>query len=379
MSKERFSVIIDGARSPIVLKNSPLLGIRSDDLAAVVIKELVNRNPEISKSLVEDHVVGCAFPEGPQGMLMAKGISILADLPTESAAKIVNRFCGSSMDAAHQVSQAIQSGDYDCGIASGVEDMFSVPMGGFNPSFNPTLYENEYYIGMGETAENLAKELEISRDDQEAFSIHSHEKALSAIFDGRFDNEIVAIEFNSNTVSVDEGPREPNIEKIKSLAPAFDADGTITAATSSPVSLGAASLLITSNMLAEESGVKAKFRIKSRAVAGVDWRVMGSGPLPATEKALAKAGLTINDIDVIELNEAFAAQSLYVIRKGGWEIDKINLNGGAIALGHPLGCSGARLLVTLMNVMEQKELTFGLATMCIGSGQGIATIIERIN
>jgi acetyl-CoA acyltransferase len=379
MSNEKYSVIIDGKRSPIVLKNSPLLGMRSDDLAAVVIKDLVSKNSEISKSLVEDLVVGCAFPEGPQGMLMAKGISILADLPTESAAKIVNRFCGSSMDAAHQVSQAVQAGDYEYGIAAGVEDMFSVPMGGFNPSFNPTLYENEYYIGMGETAENLAQELDISRDDQEAFAVHSHEKALAAILAGRFDNEIVPIEFNGTTVSVDEGPREPNLEKIKSLSPAFDADGSITAATSSPVSLGAAALLITSNTLAEESGVKANFKIKSRAVAGVDWRVMGSGPLPATEKALVKAGLSMNDIDAIELNEAFAAQSLYVIRKGGWNMDKINLNGGAIALGHPLGCSGARLLVTLMNVMEQNDKTHGLATMCIGSGQGIATIIERIN
>ena len=379
MSNEKYSVIIDGARSPIVLKNSPLLGMRSDDLAAIVIKELVGRNPEISKDLVDDLVVGCAFPEGPQGMLMAKGISILADLPMESAAKIVNRFCGSSMDAAHQVSQAVLSGDYECGIAAGVEDMFSVPMGGFNPSFNPTLYENEYYIGMGETAENLAQELDISRDNQEAFAVHSHEKALNAISVGRFDNEIVPIEFNGAIVSADEGPREPNLEKIKSLDPAFDADGSITAATSSPVSFGAASLLITSNTLAEASGVKAKFRIKSRAVAGVDWRIMGSGPLPATEKALSKAGLSMADIDTIELNEAFAAQSLYVIRKGGWDMDKINLNGGAIALGHPLGCSGARLLVTLMNVMEQNDTTHGLATMCIGSGQGIATIIERIN
>jgi len=379
MSNEKYSVIIDGVRSPIALKNSPLLGIRSDDLAAIVIKELVSRNPEISKKLVDDLVVGCAFPEGPQGMLMAKGISILADLPTESAAKIVNRFCGSSMDATHQVSQAVQAGDYECGIAAGVEDMFSVPMGGFNPSFNPSLYESEYYIGMGETAENLAQELDISRDDQEAFAVHSHEKALAAISKGRFKNEIVPIAFNGTTVSTDEGPRKPDLEKIKSLTPAFDAAGSITAATSSPVSLGASSLLITSNTLAKHCGAKVKFRIKSRAVAGVDWRIMGSGPLPATEKALSKAGLSISDIDTIELNEAFAAQSLYVIRKGGWDMDKINLNGGAIALGHPLGCSGARLLVTLMNVMEQNNTTHGLATMCIGSGQGISTIIERIN
>jgi len=213
MSNKNYSVIIDGTRSPIALKNSPLLGIRSDDLTALIIKELLSRNPEISQEKIDDLVVGCAFPEGPQGMLMAKGISILADLPQESAAKIVNRFCGSSMDAAHQVSQAILSGDYESGIAAGVEDMFSVPMGGFNPNFNPILYENEYYIGMGETAENLAQKLDISREDQETFAIDSHKKALVAISEGRFKNEIIPIKFNDTTISIDEGPREPNIEK----------------------------------------------------------------------------------------------------------------------------------------------------------------------
>ena len=376
---DKYSVIIDGARSPIALKNSPLLGLRSDDLSAMVIKGLMDRQDNLDKSLVEDVVVGCAFPEGPQGMLMAKGIAILADLPKETGGKVVNRFCGSSMDAAHQVSQAINSGDIDCGIASGVEDMFSVPMGGFNPSFNPELYEKEYYIGMGETAENLAQELDISREDQEAFAVESHKKALKAIDSDNLDNEIIPIEFNGVTVTQDEGPRTPDLEKIKSLDPAFDSEGSITAATSSPISLGAASLLITSNTLAESSNLNAKFKIVSRSIAGVDWTVMGSGPLPATEKALSKAGMSINDIDAIELNEAFAAQSLYVIRKGGWDMNKINLNGGAIALGHPLGCSGARIMVTLMNVMEQNNLSTGLATMCIGSGQGIATIIERIN
>ncbi len=379
MKNDRFSVIIDGVRSPIALKDSPLLGIRSDDLTASIIKGLLNRNPQLPKEKIEDLVVGCAFPEGPQGMLMSRGISILADLPVDCAAKVVNRFCGSSMDSLHQVSQAISAGDYGCGVAAGVEDMFGVPMGGFNPSFNPVLYENDYYIGMGETAENLAKELNINRQDQEKFAIESHNKALTAISESRFDNEIVKVEFNGNIVSIDEGPRQPDLEKIKSLSPVFDAEGTITAATSSPVSLGAASLLMTSNEFADKYGLKGQFKIKSRAVAGVDWRLMGSGPLPATEKALSNAGLTMNDIDAIELNEAFAAQSLYVIRKGGWNMEKINLNGGAIALGHPLGCSGARILITLMNVMKQNDLTLGLATMCIGSGQGIATIIERIN
>jgi len=375
---ERYSVIIDGVRSPIGLKNGEMLGILPDELSAQVIKKLMERNQNLDPKLVEDLVLGCAFPEGPQGMLMARGVEILADLPTESAAKIVNRFCGSSMDSAHQVSQAIHAADIEAGIAAGVEDMFSVPMGGFNPSFNPELFEKEYYMGMGETAENLANELNISREDQEDFSIQSHKKALAAIENGKFNNEIVSIDNNGIEISKDEGPREPNVEKIKSLEPAFDEDGSITAATSSPVSIGASALLITSNSLAEQINSERKFKICSRAVAGVDWTTMGQGPLPATEKALQKAGMTIDDIDAIELNEAFAAQSLYVIRKGCWDLNKINLNGGAIALGHPLGCSGARIIVTLMNVMEQNNLSTGLATMCIGTGQGIATIIERI-
>jgi len=373
------SVIIDGGRSPIGLKNGKLIGMRADDLCASVVQKLLKRNENIDKKYYEDLVLGCAFPEGSQGMLISKGVAILADLPITSAAKVVNRFCGSSMDAVHQVSQSINSGDTVAGIAAGVEDMFQVPMGGFNPSFHPDLYEKEYYVGMGETAENLAKDLDISRIDQEEFSIMSHKKALKAQSEKRFNNEIFKIEFNESLIEVDEGPREPDLDKIKSLNPAFDENGTITAATSSPISIGAAAMIIMDESKANEMSLKPKFRIKSRAVAGVDWTRMGSGPLPATEKALSKAGITMNDIDIIELNEAFAAQSLYVIRKGGWDIEKINVNGGAIALGHPLGCSGSRIIITLMNAMEQNNSTLGLATMCIGTGQGIATVLERIN
>jgi len=372
------SFIIDGARSPIGTKNGQMVGVRSDDLSAQVIQGLMERNTNIPSEAIEDVVVGCAFPEGPQGMLMARSISVLSELPIESAAKVVNRFCGSSMDSVHQLSQAVIAGDIDAGIAAGVEDMFSVPMGGFNPSFHPDLYEKEFYIGMGDTAEILAKDLDISRKDQEAFSVESHKKALAAIEAGRYDNEIIPVQVNGVEVAKDEGPRTPDLDKIKSLDPAFDADGTVTAATSSPISVGAAAAIIMGGDKAKDLRVSPKFKIKSRAVAGVDWTRMGSGPLPATEKALAKAGLQLSDIDVIELNEAFAAQSLYVIRKGGWDMDKINVNGGAIALGHPLGCSGVRLLLTLINVMEQQGSTLGLATMCIGSGQGIATIIERV-
>ena len=372
------SVIIDAVRSPIGVKNGNMVGIRPDDLAAQVVKGLLARNSSVNPGKIEDIILGCAFPEGPQGMLMAKGVAILAGIPETVGGAVVNRFCGSSMDAVHQISNKIESGDIEVGIASGVEDMFSVPMGGFNPDFHPELAEQEYYIGMGETAETLAEEGNISRDAQEEFAVESHNKALDAWANGRFDNEVIPIDvYGEVTVDKDEGPRQPNLEKIQSLNPAFIENGTITPATSSPISIGASAILITSREFAETNGLKIRATIKGRSVAGVDWKRMGMGPLPATEKVLAKASLALNDIDVIELNEAFSAQSLYVLQEGGWEKSKVNLNGGAIALGHPLGCSGARIITTLLNVMEQQDAKTGLATMCIGSGQGIATIIER--
>ena len=372
------SVIIDAVRSPIGVKNGNLVGIRPDDLTAQVVKGLLNRNEKVAPEIIEDLILGCAFPEGPQGMLMAKGAAILAGLPETVSGAVVNRFCGSSMDAVHQVSSRIETGDMTVGIAAGVEDMFSIPMGGFNPDFHPQLAEQEYYIGMGETAEILAEEGHIPRTDQEDFSIGSHQKALDAWANGRFDNEIIPIDvYGEATVEKDEGPREPDLEKIKSLNPAFLENGTITPATSSPISIGASAVLITSRKFAEDNGLTIRSAISSRSVTGVDWRKMGMGPLPATEKALKQAGLTMDNVDVIELNEAFAAQSLYVIQQGNWDQSKINLNGGAIALGHPLGCSGARIITTLLNVMEQQDAKTGLATMCIGTGQGIATILER--
>lgn len=372
------AVIIDAVRSPIGVKNGKMIGIRPDDLAAQVVKGLLKRNSGLKPADVEDVVVGCAFPEGPQGMLIAKSVAILSGLPVETAGKVVNRFCGSSMDAVHQLSTAIEIGDIDVGIAVGVEDMFSVPMGGFAPDFHPDLAEQEFYIGMGETAEILADEGKISREDQEAFSIRSHENALKAYAEGKFDNELISIDIDGETtVEKDEGPREPDIEKMKSLNPAFIEGGSVTAATSSPISVGASAILVTSRAFAEKAGLKPRAEIVARAVAGVDWKKMGMGPLPATDKVLKKAGITLEDVEAIELNEAFAAQSLYVINKGKWPMDKINFHGGAIALGHPLGCSGARIITTLLNVMEQNNLKTGLATMCIGTGQGIATIIER--
>ena len=372
------SVIIDAGRSPVGLKNGQMVGIRPDDLAGQVVNQLLERNKSIDAKIVEDVVIGCAFPEGPQGMNIGKTIGVLGGLPEDSTGKVVNRFCGSSMDAVHQVSTAVDCGDIDVGLAVGVEDMFSVPMGGFAPDFHPELAEQEYYIGMGETAENLAKDLNISREDQEDFAISSHEKALKAYADGNFDKELLSINVNDEvTVENDEGPREPDVEKIKSLDPAFIEGGTVTAATSSPISIGAAAVLITIDTFAKDNNLQPRAEISARAVAGVHWNRMGMGPLPATEKALSKAGLKMDEVETIELNEAFAAQALYVIREGGWDQNKINLNGGAIALGHPLGCSGARIITTLLNVMEQQNTNIGLATMCIGGGQGIATIIKR--
>jgi len=372
------SVIVDAVRSPIGVKNGGIVGTRPDDISAQVVKGLLKRNPNLKLEMIEDVVLGCAFPEGPQGMIMGRSVAVLAGIPKEAGAKVVNRFCGSSMDAVHQLSTAIESGDIDVGIAIGVEDMFSVPMGGFAPDFHPELAEQEFYIGMGDTAENLAKEGDISREDQEAFAINSHKKALKARADGKFKNELIPIvSFDGTTVENDEGPREPDVEKIKSLKPAFSVDGTVTAATSSPITIGAAAIIVASAEFAKKNKLSVRAEIVSRAVAGVHWTRMGAGPLPATEKALKKANLAMKDIDTIELNEAFGAQSLFVIRTGGWDEKKININGGALAVGHPLGCSGARILTTLINVMEQQKTKTGLATMCIGSGQGIATIIKR--
>jgi acetyl-CoA acyltransferase len=373
----RTSVIVDAVRSPMGVKKGNLIGIRADDLATQVVMALLDRQPDLPREAIEDLVLGCAFPEHTQGMLMARGVVLLAGLPKETGGKVVNRFCGSSMDAVHQLSQAVLAGDIECGIAVGVEDMFAIPMGGFNPSFHPKLAEMGYYIGMGETAENLANELEISRDEQDEFSVRSHKLALAAWEAGHFANEVVPIDNDDVVIDRDEGPREPDLEKMQSLEPVFVEDGTVTAATSSPLSIGASALIVCSDEFAAKHGLTVRARIVSRAIAGVDWKLMGMGPIPASEKALERAGISADDLDAIELNEAFAAQSLYVVKKTGWSQDKINMHGGAIALGHPLGASGARILTTLINVLEQHDGKRGLATMCIGTGQGIATVIER--
>ena len=372
------AVIIDGVRSPIGTKGSPMIGMRSDEIAGQVIKGLLDRNKKLDVNLVEDVSLGCAFPEGPTGMLVARGASILAGIPETAAANVINRYCGSAMTSLHMISSAIEAGDIDVGIAGGVEDMFTIPQGGFAPDFNVKLAEQDYYISMGEGAELLADELEISREEQEEFSFSSHDKAVAAREAGKFDNEIIPITLEDGTViDKDSGPRNPDKEKIKSLNPAFRADGTVTAATSSPFSIGASAMLITSEKFANEHGLKIRAFIEGRAVAGVNWKMFGSGPVPATKKALKKTGLSMDDIDAVELNEAFAAQALYCIKKANWDINKVNLNGGAVALGHPLGISGTRIITTLLNVLEQQDKSMGLATMCVGTGQGITTIIKR--
>jgi acetyl-CoA acyltransferase len=372
------AVIIDGVRSPIGTKGSALVGMRPDEIAGQVIKGLLDRNKELDINAIEDVSLGCAFPEGPTGMLVARGASILAGIPETAAANVINRYCGSAMTSLHMISSAIEAGDIEVGIAGGVEDMFSIPQGGFAPDFNVQLAEEDYYISMGEGAELLADKLDISRKEQEEFCYNSHNRAVAAQKEGKFDNEIIPIILEDGSVfDKDSGPRVPNKEKIESLNPAFKADGTVTAATSSPFSIGASAMLITSEAYAKEHGLKIRAYIEGRAVAGVNWKMFGSGPVPATAKALKNTGMSIEDIDVMEINEAFAAQALYCVKEANWDLDKVNLNGGAIALGHPLGISGTRIITTLLNVMEQQEKSVGLATMCVGTGQGITTIIKR--
>jgi acetyl-CoA acyltransferase len=372
------AVIVDGVRSPIGTKGSALVGMRPDEIAGQVIKGLLDRNKELDINAIEDVSLGCAFPEGPTGMLVARGASILAGIPETAAANVINRYCGSAMTSLHMISSAIEAGDIEVGIAGGVEDMFSIPQGGFAPDFNVQLAEEDYYISMGEGAELLADKLDISRKEQEEFCYNSHNRAVAAQEEGKFDNEIIPIILEDGSVfDKDSGPRVPNKEKIESLNPAFKADGTVTAATSSPFSIGASAMLITSEAYAKEHGLKIRAYIEGRAVAGVNWKMFGSGPVPATAKALKNIGMSIEDIDVMEINEAFAAQALYCVKEANWDLDKVNLNGGAIALGHPLGISGTRIITTLLNVMEQQEKSVGLATMCVGTGQGITTIIKR--
>ncbi len=374
-------VIAAYARSPQTFAHKGALAtVRADDMAAQVIASLVTKTG-IDPNTLEDLIMGCAFPEGEQGFNIARLASLMAGLPQSIAATTVNRFCGSSMQAIHMAAGAIQMGAGEAFICAGVESMSRVPMGGYNPMPNPQLYKSlpAAYISMGETAENVAKQYNISRQQQDEFAIISQQKAFFAQQQGHFTDEIVAIVSQTGTVDTDSCLR-PNTtpEDIAGLKPAFLADGTVTAATSSPLTDGASATLVCSEEYAKQNGLTALARIKSIAVAGCAPETMGLGPIAATKKALLRASLSINDIDIIEINEAFASQSIACIQDLGIPMDRVNLDGGAIALGHPLGATGARITGKAASLLTRENKQYALATQCIGGGQGIATILESI-
>lgn len=372
--------ILDFARSPIARsKDGALNGLSGLEIASQVVKALLARQPNLPLERIEHLALGCAFPEAENGLNMARALVVKAGLPDSVAASTVNQFCGSSQQSTMMLADAIALGKGDIGISVGVEHMTRVPMGGYNPLFDKELAAKNFYVGMGDTAENLAKDGDIARADQDAFAIESHTRALKAWADGAFAGEVVPIALaDGSSFDRDECPREPDAEKLASLKPAFDANGTVTAATSSPVTVGAGAAILISEELANELGLKLRARIVTTAVAGCAWDRMGRGPIPATEKVLARAGITLQDIDIVELNEAFAAQSLYVIKEGGFDPAKTNVLGGAIALGHPLGMSGVRIIGTAITALERSGGRYGLATMCVGGGQGVATLLERV-
>lgn len=372
-------VVVDFARSPISkAKDGALNALPPLDIATQVLQRLLERNPNIPRDDVEMLMLGCAFPEGEAGMNMGRGLVVKAGLPVSVAAATVNQFCASSQQALMTVTDALACGKGEIGIAAGVEHMVRIPMGGFNPFLDAELKAKNFYLGMGLTAENLAKELDISREDQEKFAIESHRKTLAAWDADAFAKEVVPITLpDGSKFTKDECPRMPDPEKMKTLPLAFDAKGTITAATASPVSTGAAAMIVMTEEKAKSLGIKPRAYIVTTAVAGCEYTKMGMGPLPATAKALKRSGLTMDKFDIIELNEAFAAQSLYVIRKGGWPMEKINTLGGAIAVGHPLGMSGLRIVGTAITALEKVNGKYALATLCVGGGQGAATILER--
>lgn len=370
------SVICGFLRSPFTLaKKGELTKVRPDDMVAQVIKQLVART-NVPANDIEDLILGCAFPEGEQGFNMARIVVFLAGLPIPVGGTTVNRFCGSSMESIHIAAGKIAMGAGDAFICAGVESMTRIPMGGFNPLPNPTLYANfpQAYDSMGKTAEAVAKKYGIARKDQEAFALSSHKKAAAA----SFADEIAPISGKGGNVDRDGCIRaDSSLEKMATLAPAFDANGTITAATSSPLSDGASAVLVCSEAYADKHKLPKLAAIKATAVIGVAPEYMGIGPIDATEKALARAGLNIKDIDIVEINEAFAAQALACIRELKIDEGKVNIEGGAIAIGHPLGASGARIAGKAASLLAKHKAKYALATMCIGGGQGIATVLEK--
>lgn len=371
-------VVIAGfKRSPMHFANKgELAHVRPDDMAATVVKALVE-STGVKPEDIEDLIMGCAFPEAEQGFNLARIVVNLAELPISVAGITVNRFCGSSMSSIHMAAGAIQAGAGEVFIAAGVESMSRIPMGGFNPMPNPALHEKypQAYMSMGITAENLAEKYKIDRAAQEEFAVGSHHKAAKAAESGQFDDEIVPI----GDVKTDGTIRaDASTEALAGLKPAFDEKGTVTAGTSSPLTDGSAAVLVCSEEYADKHKLPKLARIKSVAVSGCAAEIMGIGPVPATQKALERAGLKVDDIDIVELNEAFAAQGLSVLAELGVDQAKVNLDGGAIALGHPLGTSGARITGKAASLLKREGKKYALATMCIGGGQGIATILEAV-
>jgi len=373
------NVVIAGyARSPYHLANKgALVRVRPDDLAAHVVRGLVARTG-VKPQDIEDLIMGCAFPEGEQGSNVARLVGLLADLPLTVGGMTVNRFCGSSMSGVHYAAGQIQLGAGEVFICAGVESMTRVPMMGYNPLPNPELAaRSAAYIGMGDTAENVAAKYGITRAAQEAFAVSSQQKAGAAQTAGKFADEIVPIPTKAGLVEVDGTPRpSTTAETLAALKPAFRADGTVTAGTSSPLTDGASAVLVTSEDYARAHGLPILARVKSVAISGCQPEIMGIGPVESSRKALARAGISAPDLDVVELNEAFASQALACIAELGLDPAKVNLDGGAIAIGHPLGATGARIVGKAASLLKREGGRYALATQCIGGGQGIATVLE---
>jgi acetyl-CoA acyltransferase len=373
-------VIVDGVRTPIgrANKDGYYKDVRADDLGVMCVRRLLERNRKVDPAEIEDVVWGCANQSGEQGLNLGRMIALLAGLPVEVAGTTVDRQCGSSLQAVNFAAYEIMVGAGEVVIAGGVEQMSHVPMGsGLAP--NPKLldlFPQDMFV-MGLTAERLAAMHGVTREQADAFSLRSHQRAIAAR--ERFKEEIVPVRLGSGLIDIDQGPRpDTNLERLAALKPSFKPDGEVTAGNSSQVCDGAAAVLMMSAERARALGLHPMARIRATAVAGVRPEIMGWGPVPATHKALARAGLKLGDIDLVEINEAFAAQVLACNTDLGIDENRLNVNGGAIALGHPLGCSGARLMVTLTHEMRRRGTQLGLATMCIGIGQGIATVVEQV-
>ena len=387
--------IISAVRTPVgkAFKGA-LRNTRPDELAALVVKEAIARTKGLDPAQVEDVILGCAMPEGEQGLNVARLAVLRAGLPITVAGATVNRFCASGLQAVHDATSRIRLGEIEIAVAGGVESMSMIPMSGVKPSPNPALESSmpQAYISMGNTAENVAEKYGVSRAEQDAFALRSHQRAADAIKSGKFDQETVPvhvieksvngknkIETRESDFSVDEGVRtDTSIEALSALKPAFRMGGTVTAGNSSQMSDGAAALVIASADAAKKLGVEPLGRLIAFATVGVEPELMGIGPVLAIPKVLKQAGLTLDDIGVIELNEAFASQAVYIARTLNIPDEKLNVNGGAIALGHPLGCTGAKLTTQLLHEMKRRNVKYGIVTMCVGGGMGVAGIFERI-